>query len=112
MSWAAQGAGLFRTDSEDTALFAYGHNRSSTNNLAQTLGALTNLFEQGDGTNFQCVGKYQLGRTTAWSGTSISLATSAFWRTVMISLTEQTVYGISGGSSAPRMVNIRGGADQ
>lgn len=98
MSWAAQGAGLFRTNSEDNVLFAYGHNRSSTNNLAQTLGALTNLFEQGDGSLFQCTAKYQLARTTAWAGTSLTMATSVFWRTVMIGLTEQTGYGFTGGS--------------
>ena len=40
MSWGAQPTGTFRTSSEDNALFAYGHNRSTTNNLAQTLGAL------------------------------------------------------------------------
>jgi hypothetical protein len=97
MLWSAQGAGLFRTGSEDTALFAYGHNRSTTNNLAQTLGAMTNLFEQGDGTAFQCAGKYQLGRTTAWAGTTLAMVTSAFWRTLVISLTEQTGYGFSGG---------------
>ena len=112
MTWAVQGTGLFRTGSEDTALFAYGHNRSSTNNLGQTLGALTNLFEQGDGTNYQVCAKYQLARTTTWAATTLTMATAAFWRTVMISLTEQTGYGFSGGSSAVRMVNINGGADQ
>ena len=113
MSWAAQGAGLFRTNSEDNVLFAYGHNRSTTNNLAQTLGALTNLFEQGDGTNFQCAGKYQLARTTAWVGTGLTMATSVFWRTVMIGLTEQTGYGFTGGGSGAMFFRpgMSGGVD-
>ena len=97
MLWTAQSGGTFRTSSEDNVLFAYGHNRSTTNNLAQTLGALTNLFEQGDGANFQCAGKYQLARTTVWSGTTLTMATSVFWRTVMLCLTEQTGYGFTGG---------------
>jgi hypothetical protein len=98
MSWLAQQTGSFRTGSEDNALVAWGHNRSSTNNLAQTLGALTNLFEQGDGTNYQVCVKYQLARTTAWASTSLTL-TSVFYRTAMICLTEQTGYGFTGGSS-------------
>lgn len=98
MSWLAQQTGSFRTGSEDNALVAWGHNRSSTNNLAQTLGALTNLFEQGDGTNYQVCVKYQLARTTAWASTSLTL-TSVFYRTAMLCLTEQTGYGFTGGSS-------------
>lgn len=111
MSWAAQGTGLFRTNSEDNVLFAYGHNRSTTNNMAQTLGALTNLFEQGDGANFQCVGKYQFARTTAWTGTSLTMATSVFWRTVMIGLTEQTGYGFTGGGAMFFRPGLNGGHD-
>ena len=112
MSWAAQVAGTFRTASEDNVLLAYGHNRSSTNNLGQTLGALTNLFEQGDGTNYQVCAKYQLARSTIWASTSLTMATSVLYRALMLCLTEQTGYGFSGGSSAVRMVNINGGADQ
>lgn len=97
MNWTAQTAGTFRTDSEDNVLLAYGHNRSSTNNLGQTLGALTNLFEQGDGVNYQVAAKYQLARSTIWANTILSMATSVLFRTVMLSLTEQTGYGFSGG---------------
>lgn len=111
MNWGAQTAGTFRTGSEDNVLFAYGHNRSSTNNLAQTLGALTNLFEQGDGANYQVCAKYQLARTTAWASTTLTMATSVAWRTFMFCLTEQTGYGFTGGGGF-RQVNIRGGADQ
>ena len=111
MNWLAQTAGTFRTDSEDNVLLAYGHNRSSTNNLGQTLGALTNLFAQGDGVNYQVCAKYQLARTSIWANTQLTLAASVVFRTVMLGLTEQTGYGFSGGGSA-RMVNINGGADQ
>jgi len=97
MAWPAQVAGTFRTDSEDNVLLAYGHNRSSTNNLGQTLGALTNLFEEGDGTNYQVCAKYQLARSTIWTATTLTMATPVVYRTVMLCLTEQTGYGFSGG---------------
>jgi len=99
MNWAGQATGTFRTGSEDNVLVAWGHNRSSTNNLALTLGALTNLFEQGDGSTYQVCVKYQLARTSIWTSTSLGLATSVFYRTAMICLTEQTGYGFTGGSS-------------
>lgn len=101
MNWPVQVSGSYRDSVEDTVLVAYGHNRSSTNNLAQTLGALTNLFEQGDGTNYQVCLKYQLARTTAFASTTLTMATSSAWRTYMFSLNEQTVYGISGGAVNP-----------
>lgn len=96
MQWLAQ-VGQFRDNAEDTALIAYGHNRNSSNNLAQTLGALSNLFEDGDGVNFQVCAKYQLARTTAFANTTLTMATSVAWRTYVFCLNEQTVYGISGG---------------
>ena len=111
MTWAAQATGTFRTGSEDNVLVAWGHNRSSTNNLALTLGALTNLFEQGDGSTYQVCVKYQLARTTAWSGTSIALATSVFYRTAMICLTEQTGYGFTGGGGIFFRPGMSGGMD-
>lgn len=111
MNWAAQPVGSFTTDAEDVALFAYGVNRNTTNNLAQTLGALTNLFDEGNGSTFQACGKYQLGRSTIWASTSITLATSSLWRTVMISLVEQTVYGIGGGGAMFFRPGMNGGMD-
>ena len=100
MAWPAQPAGTFRTASEDNVLLAYGHNRSSTNNLGQTLGALTNLFEEGDGANYQVCAKYQLARSTIWAATNLTMATSVVYRTVMLCLTEQTGYGFSGGGGS------------
>ena len=100
MNWGAQTAGTLAEDAEDIALFAYGVNRNTTNNLAQTLGALTNLFDESNGSTFQACAKYQLARSTAWASTSITLATSSLYRTVMLSLIEQTVYGIGGGSAS------------
>lgn len=110
MNWAAQTAGTFQTGAEDQVLVAWGANRNTTNNMAQTLGALTNLFDQGDGVNFQAAVKYQLARTTIWASTSLTMATSAFWRTLMVGLVEQTAYGLSasgGGLLVPR--NFEGG---
>lgn len=109
MNWSAQVAGTYRNGAEDTVLVAYGHNRSSTNNLAQTLGALTNLFEDGDGATFQVCAKYQLARTTAWASTTLTMATSAAWRTYMFCLNEQTVYGISGGGGLLLPRGFQGG---
>jgi hypothetical protein len=100
MNWPAQPVGSFTEDAEDVALFAYGVNRNTTNNLAQTLGALTNLFDEGNGSTFQACGKYQLARSTIWASTSITLATSSLWRTLMLSLIEQSVYGAGGGSAS------------
>lgn len=96
MNWAAQATNTFRDGVADTALFLYGHNRLTSNNLSAALGATTHLFEDTDGV-FDIVGKYQLGRTTAWSGTSLTL-TSAFWRTAVICLNEHAGYGFTGGS--------------
>lgn len=96
MNWPAQVLNTFRTDSEDNALLAYGHNRSATNNLGQALGTLTNLFEQGDGVNYQVCAKYQLGRTTTWANTILGMGAAVLFRTVMIGFTEQTGYGFTG----------------
>lgn len=111
MNWGAQTAGTFAEDAEDVALFAYGVNRNTTNNLAQTLGALTNLFDESNGSTFQACGKYQLARSTIWSSTSITLATSSVWRTVMLILIEQSVYGIGGGGSMFFRPGMNGGMD-
>jgi hypothetical protein len=97
MAWPAQPAGTFRTASEDNVLLAYGHNRSTTNNLGQTLGAMTNLFTEGDGVNYQVAAKYQLARTTIWAATNLTMVTSVIYRTLLLCLTEQTGYGFSGG---------------
>lgn len=109
MNWLAQTAGTFRTDSEDNVLFAYGHNRSSTNNLGQTLGALTNLFAGGDGTNYQVCAKYQLARTSIWANTTLTMAASVVFRTVMLGFTEQTGYGFSGGGGLILPRGYKGG---
>jgi hypothetical protein len=100
MNWPAQTAGTFALDAEDVALFAYGVNRNITNNLSQTLGALTNLFADSNASTFQACGKYQLARSTIWASTSITLTTSSLWRTVMLILIEQTKYGASGTPAA------------
>lgn len=100
MNWPAQTAGTFAQDAEDIALFAYGVNRNITNNLNATLGALTNLFADSNGSTFQACGKFQTGRLTAWASTSITLGLSSLWRTVMLILIEQTKYGASGTPAA------------
>lgn len=100
MSWGGQTTGTFAQDAEDVALFAYGINRNTTNNLGQTLGALTNLFADSNGSTFQTCGKFQTGRLTAWASTAITLGLSSLWRTVMLILIEQTKYGASGTPAA------------
>lgn len=109
INWGAQTAGTNLVNAEDRALVAWGVNRNTTNNLAQTLGALTDLFVQGDGVNFQVAVKTQTGRTAIWASTSITVATSAFWRTLMVGLTEQTAYGVTGGGNVILPSGFNGG---
>lgn len=111
IGWAAQTAGTFQSNAEDQALVAWGVNRNTTNDLSQTLGALTNLFQQGDGANFQVAVKYQLARTTIWASTSLTVTTSSFWRTLMVSLVEQTAYGVTGGGAMFFRPGMNGGMD-
>ena len=107
INWGAQTAGTSLVGAEDRALVAWGVNRNTTNDLSPTLGALTNLFQQGDGANFQAAVKYQLARTAIWASTSITVTTSSCWRTLMVGLTEQTAYGVTGGGGLilPRAFN-------
>jgi hypothetical protein len=61
-------------------------------------------------TTWQAKQYYQLNRTAVWASTNVTQANSAFYRSLMLTLIESNLYGISSGSV--RQVNIRGGADQ
>lgn len=88
MSWAAQPAGTFNTGADDVGVFLYGTNRSTTSVLSGAVGTTTHIYDQGDGALFQTVGKYQVGRTVAWSATGLTIP-SSLWRTVLITLVEE-----------------------
>jgi hypothetical protein len=96
VNYPAQPLGSFKTDALDLALLAYALNSDSTNTLLAP-GATTDLQADTDGSSWQAKQYYQLGRTTSWAGTTVQQATSAFYRTLMLTLVESSIYGISSG---------------
>jgi len=112
IAYPAQTAGTFKTDASNIALLAYVLN-SNTSNTLLAPGATTNLQSDTNGTSWQAKQYYQLNRTTTWATTNVTQATSAFYRSLILSLIETQRYGpTGGGGGSVRQVNIRGGADQ
>lgn len=95
-NYPAQSAGSFKTDAANIALLAYILNSNTANTLAAP-GATTDLQSATDSSTWQAKQYYQLSRTTAWASTNSTQANSAFWRTLMLSLIESDLYGISSG---------------
>jgi hypothetical protein len=96
VNYPIQTPGVFKSDASDLALLAYVLNSNSTNTLLAP-GATTDLQSGTDGSSWQAKQYYQLGRTTSWANTTVSQATSAFYRTLMLTLVESSIYGISSG---------------
>ena len=111
VTFAAQATGTLRTNAEDLAVVGFVAQRNSANNLAQAPGAMTNIRSGGNGSTYQVAANWEASRTTAWASANITVATSALYRTAVIGISQVT-FTSSGGSSAARMVNINGGADQ
>ena len=112
VNYAAQAAGSLKTDAANIALLLYVLNSNITNTLLPP-GATINLQAATNGTSWQAKQFYNLNRTTAWASTNTTQATSAFWRSLVLSLVETQRYGSTGGGGGSvRQVNIRGGADQ
>lgn len=109
INYAAQTTGTFQTNAEDQALISWVASRNSTNTLTAPTG-MTAEQSATDSANFVAQICRQLARTTIWASTNVTVTNSALYRTIMLSVVESTVYGISSGSA--RQVNIRGGADQ
>jgi hypothetical protein len=84
MTYAAPAAGIFETGA-DQAIIGFISNRNNTNTLLPPTG-MTNARFQTD-TTFGIAGHYQLSRTTAWTATNVIEATSASYRTIVLSLT-------------------------
>ena len=109
VNYAAQTAGSVKTDAANAALLAYVLNSNTANTLLAP-GATTDLQSATDSSTWQAKQYYQLNRTAIWATTNVIQANSAFYRSLMLTLIESDLYGISSGSV--RQVNIRGGADQ
>jgi hypothetical protein len=111
ISFATQVAGTFQSGADDQALVSWAASRNSGNTLAAP-GALTIEQSATDSANFVSQVCFQASRTTAWAATTITVANSALYRSIMLSLVESPVYGISGGSGGLMLPNaFSGGYD-
>ena len=96
IAYPAQTAGAFKTDAANIALLAYVLNSNLTNTLLAP-GATTDLQSATDSSTWQAKQYYQLSRTTTWASTNVTQANSAFYRSLMLTLIESDLYGISSG---------------
>jgi hypothetical protein len=96
INYAAQAAGTVKTDAANMALLAYVLNSNASNTLAAP-GATTDLQSATDSSTWQAKQYYQLNRTATWASTSVGQTTSAFYRSLMLTLIESDLYGISSG---------------
>jgi hypothetical protein len=88
MTYGAQAAGTFETSAADQAFVAFIANRNNTNTLLPP-GTMTNAEYLTD-TTFGVAGHYQLARSTIWTALSVTEATSAAYRTIVVGLTAVT----------------------
>lgn len=111
INYAAQTANTFQTAASDQALVGWAANRNSANTLSSPTG-MTLAQSATDGSTWQTRLDYQLSRTTIWASQNVTVATSASWRTFVLSLVESPVYGVSGGSGGLMLPNaFSGGYD-
>jgi len=96
IAYPAQTAGTFKTDAANIALLAYVLN-SNTSNTLLAPGATTDLQSATDSSTWQAKQYYQLNRTAIWASTNVGQVTSAFYRSLMLTLIESDLYGISSG---------------
>ena len=101
VTYTAQPTGTFRDGASDVAIVGLVAQRNTTNNLAQAPGAMVNILDGGDGSNYQVAANWDNARTTAWTSTSITVATSALYRTNVIGLFEQPFTATGGGTVDP-----------
>ena len=109
VTFAAQATGTLRVNAEDIALVGFVAQRNSTNDLTQPPGAMVNVRAGGNGSTYQVAASWDDSRTTTWSATSITVATSALYRTAVVALSQVsfTPSGGGGGLILPR--NFEGG---
>ena len=110
INFAAQTASTFQTSADDQALISWAVSRNSTNTLTAPLG-LTAQQSATDSANYVSQVCFQASRTTIWASTNITVATSALYRSVMLSLVESPVYGVSGGGAVFFRPGMSGGLD-
>lgn len=110
INYPIQVAGTLKTDASNIALLGYVLNSSATNTLLPP-GALIDLQSATNGTTWQSKQYYQTSRTTSWANTTVTQATSAFYRSLMLSLIESIIYPVpsAGGLMLPSTFN--GGYD-
>jgi len=96
INYSAQTTGTFQTNAEDQALLSWVASRNSANTLTAPTG-MTAEQSATDSANFVAQMCRQLARTTIWPSTNVTVTNSALYRTVMLSVVESTVYGVSGG---------------
>lgn len=97
VTFGAQITGSLRTNQSDRAVVGFVAQRNTTNNLAAAPGAMTNILSGGDGANYQIATHWDDARTTAWTSTSVTVTTSALYRTQVLGLFEQAFVSTSGG---------------
>jgi hypothetical protein len=110
VNFAAQVAGTFQAGADDQALLSWAASRNSGNTLTAPSG-LTAEQSATDSANYVSQVCFQASRTTAWTSTNITVATSALYRSVMLSLVESPVYGASGGGGIFFRPGMSGGLD-
>ena len=97
VTFAAQATGTLRTNAEDLAVVGFVAQRNSANNLAQAPGAMTNIRSGGNGSTYQVAANWEASRITSWASASITVATSALYRTAVIGISQVTFTSSGGG---------------
>jgi hypothetical protein len=110
INFAAQVASTFQGGADDQALVSWAASRNSGNTLTAP-GALTIEQSATDSANFVSQVCFQSSRTTAWTATNITVATSALYRSIMLSLVESPVYGATGGGAIFFRPGMSGGTE-
>jgi hypothetical protein len=101
VTFAAQTAGALRTNAEDIALVGLVAQRNSTNDLTQAIGAMTSIRSGGNGSTYQVAASWDDARTTIWASTSITVATSALYRTQVLALSQVSFTASASAVSSP-----------
>ena len=100
ISYGAQTANTFQSGATAQSIVSWVANRNATNSLASP-SPLTNVLTATDGVIWQTRLDYQAERTSIWPSTTVTVATSASWRTFTLSLVESEVYGSVSGVFNP-----------
>ena len=111
VTFGTQPAGSFRTDASDVAVVGFVAQRNASNDLTQAPGSMVNILDGGDGSNYQVAANWDDARTSQWLSASITVATSALYRTQVIGLYEQPFTQTGGGGAMFFRPGMSGGMD-